>query len=281
MPWIPANPVHAIDRALIKFEFGSLPTKALERVIEYVKNDGGTVGLTDVVTIQSAPSLQIIANSDGSQFVTESGSATSAKAFRNVDANGVVAEEAICTNEFLAFNINRYDGWHSISDRIARAFGNSIAYLTDNIDGIRGVRYEYWDRFVKDETSDESFVNPGTELLPSAFINAVGSWHSHVGFFKNSGRSKMLINANVDIISSTDVKGPAGLVHSLPPGVNSLCRIYSLALVTPETSQVFDSVDENIASAHLAHDELKSVIGDIINPALAARINLNAKAFVL
>jgi hypothetical protein len=281
MPWIPANPVHAIDRALIKFEFGNLPTKALERVVAQVKQHGEKIGLTDVVTIQSAPSLQIIANSDGSQFVTESGSASSAKAFRNVDSDGVVAEEAICTNEFLAFNINKYDRWDKISERIAGAFGNSISYLTDNIDGIRGVRFEYWDRFVKDEASDESFVNPKTTLLPPSFMNAHGSWHSHIGFFKNTDRSKVLINANVDIISSTDVKGAVGVMPPLPPGINALCRIYSLALVTPESSQVFDGFDESMASANLAHDELKSVMGDVINPDLAARIKLNAKAFTL
>jgi hypothetical protein len=156
-----------------------------------------------------------------------------------------------------------------------------VTYITENIDGIRGVRFEYWDRFVKNEASDESFVNDKTTLLPASFLSARGSWHCHVGFFKKSENKKILINANVDIMSSSDLKGGNGMAAPLPPGVNSLCRIYSLALVTPEASSVFDSFEDSMSCADLAHDELKSVMGDIVNSDLAARINLNAKVFSL
>ncbi|MBB4253011.1 hypothetical protein [Rhizobium sp. BK008] len=278
MPWTPANPDHAIDRAHIKFEFETLPAKAHHRASEIIRSAAESLGMTDIVSIQT-PQVRILATPDGgTQFVPEQPS-NAAKSFRKLSENGSVEYAAICASDHLAFDVRIYDSWAEIFLRLKTCLQEAIRFVHEDVSSVQGVRFEYWDRFVRKEADGSDFLSGNSLLIPPLFAGADGSWHSHVGFFKNSGNKRMLLNANVDIMSISDfVNNDGGPL--IPPSVESLCRIYTLCLVTAHPSPYFGEADECIAAADLAHDELKAMLGNIINSQLASEIKLSAENFV-
>ncbi|WP_271025569.1 hypothetical protein [Rhizobium sp. RCAM05973] len=278
MPWIPANSVHAIDRALIKFEFGPLPAKAFEKVIALVKDDCVAEGFSDVISIQNAPTFQLIADGEGAHVVAQQAPVATSRSFRRLSEDGNVLEEVVCSQTVLAFNVNHYESWVSIAEKIEACLTRGATYIMDNIHNVDAIRFEYWDRFVQDEQGQEALLNPDTVLIPPSFEKVEGSWHSHAGFFHLEHERRTLMNVNVDVISARDAAANKLVGAQLPAGISSLCRIYSLAFVTPEGGAYKDFSD-CIAAANNAHERLKSAIGNVINPALANRINLKAKAF--
>jgi hypothetical protein len=279
MPWKPANAVHAIDRALIKFEFGALPTKAFEKVFSLVKSASEPYDFTDIVSVQNAQAFHIVADADGTNLVPQPG--VTSRRLRRLDTDGNVIEEIICSPSFLAFSISRYESWASIASKMPPCLSAAVSYIQEDIHNVDAVRLEYWDRFVQEVDGDEALLNPNTKLIPASFEKVVGSWHSHAGFFHLEGERRTLININVDVISEIDAEANSLVASQLSEGVSALCRMYSLALVTPKSTSTFKDFDQCMEAANDAHELLKAAIGDVINPALAARIKLNAKAFQL
>jgi uncharacterized protein (TIGR04255 family) len=279
MPWTPANPDHAIDRALIKFEFESLPTKALQRVTDIVQAASAASGFADVVNIQT-PNVQILAGPDGVPQVVQDLKPSTVKSFRNLAADGDPIYLATCANDNLAFDVRKYSSWNEIFPLIRSCFEEAIRHINDNVSSIASVRFEYWDRFVRAEVDGDQFVRRDTQLAPGIISQLAGSWHSHVGFFKFKDDKRILLNANVDLMEAADVKN-SNQPHLIPDGVNSLCRIHTSCVISPEGTAAFKDVNDCIDSADLAHTELKAVLGNIINQQLADQIKLAAKGFEL
>ncbi|RUM00193.1 hypothetical protein [Rhizobium chutanense] len=278
MPWTPANPDHAIDRAHIKFEFEPLPAKAHHRASEIVRAAAESIGMSDIVSIQT-PQVHILATPDGGTQLVPEQTSGAAKSFRKVSEDGNVEYAAICAPDHLAFDVRSYDSWAQIFPRIKTCLQDAVRFVHEDVSSVQSVRFEYWDRFVRREPDGSDFLSKNSVLIPPLFAGLNGSWHSHVGFFKNSGNKRMLLNANVDIMSVSDfVNDDAAPL--IPPGVESLCRIYTLCLVTAHPSQYFAEVDDCIAAADLAHNELKAMLGNIINGQLASEIKLSAESFV-
>ncbi|MDX0946210.1 hypothetical protein GOD93_11090 [Sinorhizobium medicae] len=277
MPWTPATPDHAIDRAQIKFEFETLPAKAHQRVAEIVKRASESVGLTDAVGIAS-PNFQILTTVEGPSQLVQDPKPQMARSFRKLGADGEPEYSAICASDSLAFDVRKYDGWSTIYPLIRACFEDAIRHINDNVSSVRAVRFEYWDRFVRQEVGGAHFLRADTRLAPPLLSNLQGSWHSHVGFFKFVDGKRLLLNANVDLMEAADVK-TSSTPHLIPEGVNSLCRIYTLCLISPEGADAFNDIEDCLRAPDLAHSELKSMLGNIINQQLADQIQLAAEGF--
>lgn len=277
MPWTPANPEHAIDRALIKFEFEPLPSKAHQRAIEIVRQSAEAAGLSDAVSIE-APQIQIVATPEGHPHLVQGQQATNAQAFRKLGPDHRVEYTAICANNSLSFDVRKYEGWDKIYPLMRACFEKAVRFVNDDVSVIQSVRFEYWDRFVRKEADGDNFLRSESKLVPALFSDMKGSWHSHVGFFKLAGGNRLLLNANIDIISSSDVRSGEA-PHLIPEGVSSLCRIYTLCVISPDGETSFENAESCLAAPDLAHTELKAMLGNIINQQLTAQINLAAKDF--
>ncbi|NKK72464.1 hypothetical protein GFM13_19160 [Rhizobium leguminosarum bv. viciae] len=279
MAWNTANPDHAIDRASVSFLYESLPEKALHKLVSLIKTEAAALGQDDILSFQPQPSFQVITGEMGAQIVTGA-PAPAARSFRRVVGERV-EEEVVCGPEFIIYNVYAYSGWANVFPKIVSCLQSGIQYLNDNIDGIHTIKFEYWDRFTREEAAGPTFVNENSPLIGPAFKNIDGSWHSHVGFFKTIGDFKMLLNANVDVIAAKDAAGNAGLVPPMPAGASVLCRLYTLAQITYEKNRVYPDFDSCMGAVDLAHDELKSIVGAVISNELAAKVSLAAKEFNL
>lgn len=279
MAWNTANPDHAIDRASVSFLYASLPEKALQKLMSLIKVEAAKLGLDDVLSFQPQPTFQVIGEM-GAQVVAGAPSTLAARSFRRIAADRV-EEEVICGPEFIIYNVYAYTGWNEIFPRIVECLKLGIQYLNDNIDGIHTVKFEYWDRFTREEAAGPTFVNSSTQIIGPAFKSIDGSWHSHVGYFKTIDNVKMLLNANVDVIAAKDALANGNPFPSVPAGASLLCRIYTLAQATYENERVYPDFDTCMGAVDLAHTELKSIVGAIISDELAKKINLDAKEFQL
>lgn len=279
MPWTPANPDHAIDRALIKFEFETLPGKALQRVTEIVQAASAASGLTDVMNTQM-PNVQIVGGPDGVPQVIQDLKPSTIKSFRKLTADGEPEYLAVCAADSLSFDVRKYGGWNDIYPLIRSCFEEAIRHINDDVSSIASVRFEYWDRFVRAEVDGDQFVRPDTKLAPGIISQLAGSWHSHVGFFKFQDDKRILLNANVDLMEAADVKS-SKQPHLIPDGVSSLCRIHTSCVISPEGASAFRDVEDCVSSVDLAHTELKAVLGNIINLQLTDQIKLAAESFQL
>lgn len=277
MPWTPANPDHAIDRALIKFEFEPLPTKAHQRAIEIVRQSADGVGLSDAVSIES-PNIHIVTTPEGQPHVVQGQPSINTQGFRKLGPDHKVEYIAICANNSLSLDVRRYEGWDKIYPLLRSCFEKAVQFVNDDVSSIQSVRFEYWDRFVQKEADGDSFLRSESQLVPPLFSDMKGSWHSHVGFFKFVEGKRLLLNANVDIMSSSDIR-PGEAPHLIPEGVSSLCRIYTLCVISPERATSFENAEACLAAPDLAHTELKAMLGNMINQQLTAQINLAAKDF--
>ncbi|WP_342361379.1 TIGR04255 family protein [Terrarubrum flagellatum] len=271
MPWEPANEGHAIERVAASILFAEpLPLKVLRNIQESIKTSVSPKGFDKVVLLPSPTQFQIAIHG-GQPSLTNP---ATGQAFRKVSDDAVV-EEVISNESALTFAATRYQSWEAFISVAQECLAGAVASAASLVT-FRDIRLEYWDRFdLKGRDGISTLINPRTTLLSEKFRSKEQSWHNNIGYFYGVvPQTRNLINANVGVV-----------IHAELPvnEISGQARIYTLAATQSridEGAQPWQVDSWKAASGVLTdrHEDLKSVLVDIIHPVLSQKIKLTSNS---
>jgi len=266
MSWQPAHKAHAIERVSITFVFESeLPSKQMDRLLNAVAAIAPSQGMT---TISEDHELDLTAAAQpiaGMNFAP-SQSVPIGKTFQSV-INGQTREAAAIHNKQFSYISTNYIRWADFRQRVDNIVGSVLSTALESA-YLDSLKIEYWDRFVFSGDIDKCRYG---ELLkeskysPGFIGGQEGLFHSHVGFFADSGKSlRRLVNLNLDAV---DLRGTSGRTYRS-------VGIYTMV----QDSFTHEGAPVNAAAAlstsDVMHDILKGILVDVISSTMADRISL-------
>lgn len=282
MNWRPASEKHAIERVAFTALLGfPLPPKPFDRLLTKVRRKAGDTGINEMIVLPKPLQITLGAQDpklSGPQLAPKLEFGATGQAFRKTE-NGRVLEEIVFSNGVLAFAATSYNHWSEFSERVRECLSEIIDTISD-ITNITEIRIEYWDRFdlVDGDTKarSEFLINPSSTLLAHFYQRINTSWHTHLGFFLDEGSDvRTLVNANIDVIANAP-----GLPPVLADGYLAQARFYTLIsaqnTLPDKGFENWETIKNRIDSGH---ELSKSIVGDLIHPALAEKIDLKAKPF--
>ncbi len=280
MPWKPANGRHAIERATASFIFrDGLTQHAHNQAVNLLMRSASALGLNETVILPPPVQLNFVQSGNVPAPIPQHVVGPPAgRSVRRTD-NGKPQEDALLTSDLLSFTTYAYERWKPFHDRMGALLQQLFAMVSTTT-AISEVRLEYWDRFDRRPASDqdEPLTNPASQLLGPSLLSETGSWHTHVGIFRDLERDRRtLINANVDAIASM-----TNHPQTFSGGVTGQARIYTLASTQAVSDQnPLGTWDIAFGEFDRIHHILKSVLNDVIHPDIATAINLNAQPLKL
>lgn len=188
--------------------------------------------------------------------------------------NGVVESELRLEAASITFRTTIYTRWQSIWDQANRYFAAVTEIYADK-NQISSVSLNYIDKFVW--SGDPAKCSPNQLLKrQSPYIcphvySLEDLWHSHTGaFLRFDGKTKRLLNVNVDYLHDEPINGPRRLIR------------ISTVLTDMFNQPGYDSFDlsPDDVSGFLTdrmrnlHDFSKSVFADVISENMGRRVAL-------
>jgi uncharacterized protein (TIGR04255 family) len=277
----PIFPAHAIERCGATVTFSEpLPTKAFQRVVDGVQRRFRNAGL-EMIGGTAAPPGAV-----GIQVDMASGQATPITTpLPAVFATADRASQFVIAPNSLTARTNSYVRWEPFAGQMEELLLPAIANYSDVV-SVVSVQIDYVDRFVW--TGDWSNFDWRKLLRTDGkFIASHAAehrqWHTHSGWFESATGRRRLVNVNIDL---SDYRHSESLVpsiailtlmrHDLPDSVGGGAPVpFDPAggpVVRLEDAASVQGILEEL------HNELKTLLGQVITDSMARRISLYAKA---
>lgn len=282
MRWQPAHEAHAIERVSLTFQFDEpIHSKPWQSLLAAASLDLPKQGFNAISDHHELPLAQIVSPA-GSRGPAPGFAipgqpiqlAVTGRSFQVVNGGQVREEVLLLRNQFTHATL-LYNGWASHRSRVLALLGGYIERALTLVN-LQLVKLEYWDRFLFDGDPEDvdygSLLRRGSRHLPGFPFGMDQLWHSHVGYFVNSGASQRLVNVNVDAFDVAESPAP-----DQPPVRRRTVGIHTMAQDTmgPDPSL---TVQNGVGSTLEAlHTTLKETFADVITPEASERISLNAR----
>jgi uncharacterized protein (TIGR04255 family) len=273
----PMFPSHAIERCAATVTFAeSLPAKAFQKAVELARNVARNAGLEPLPASAAMVGFQFDASSGRTTPVTGPGP--------NIFLTADRAMQLIVAPNSLALRTGRYVRWQPFAGEIDEL----VLPLLDNfvdVLSISHIQLEYLDRFVWTGNWNtfqwRELLRDDGQFVAGKAASALAQWHTHSGWFQDQPGIRRLINVNIDVGDVVPVP------TDIPPegSVVTPTAVPSVGIVTlmrddqssqaPEEPAKYDSSPSVQAGLEQLHNELKSLLGQIIEPQMATRIGLS------
>lgn len=265
MRWLPAHKDHAIERVATSFKFReALASKSWQRLLTAAtvsfQQRGFNSSDVQVGFGQPIPGIQI-AMAPG-------------RVFRAITGNEVHEEVTLAADGFV-YSTVLYDSWSRYKHRVMELLGIPLDLALSVVD-LASIKLEYWDKFVFEGEPEEAdyseLLRPASKHLPHFVFKAKQLWHSHIGYFVETGSSETrLINLNVDVLDLSDSQSrPA----NASPTPRRSTGIYSMAQDGVLKDQSPNKASETTSTLDEMHTILKEILADVISGQAAQRISL-------
>ncbi len=263
----PIFPSHAIERCGAAVTFSeSLPAKAFQKVLDQVQGRFRSAGLEWIAGAPAvgAVGFQVnIATGQALPLTPGVGPAVFATADR--------ATQFVIAPNSLTARTTSYVRWSPFAGQIEELMLPLVGLYSDVV-SVGNVQLDYVDRFLW--TGDwsnfdwRSLLRSDGQFLAARAAEGHRYWHSHSGWFDEGAEGRRLVNVNVDL---ADFQRSEAFV----PSVSILTLMRDDA---PPGVSRYDDAASIQACLEQLHNELKSLLGQIITEPMAERINLSAQA---
>jgi uncharacterized protein (TIGR04255 family) len=257
---------HAIERCGVTITFSeALPSKVFQRVLDQAQ------------TRLRAAGIEGVGPAPGQGFAIQidmaSGSTTPLAGPRPaIFASPDKATQFIIAPNSLTARTTNYVRWTPFAGQMEELMLPLIGVYSDVV-SMTNVQLDYVDRFLW--TGDWTNFDWRLLLRPDAgFLAAQASeghrlWHTHSGWFEEKAEGRQLVNVNIDLQDFTRSDGTS------VPSVTILTLMRED--VPLEVPRLEDAASIQTCLEQL-HNELKTLLGQIITTAMADRISLSAQA---
>jgi uncharacterized protein (TIGR04255 family) len=276
----PMFPSHAIERCVATVMFAeSLPAKAFQRAVELARNVARNVGLEALPASAAMIGFQFDALSGRTTPVTGPGP--------NIFMTADRAMQLIVAPNSLALRTGRYVRWQPFAGEIDELMLPLLDSFVDVL-SIANIQLEYLDRFLwtgKWSTFHwPELLRADGQFVAGKASSASVQWHSHSGWFEEQPGFRRLINVNIDVGDVVPVptdsqpEGSAVTPPAIPSvGILTLMRDDQSSWPPEGGPAKYDGSPSVQAGLEQLHNGLKSLLGQIITPQMAARIGLRTE----
>lgn len=188
--------------------------------------------------------------------------------------NGVVESELLLERASITFRTTTYTRWQSIWDQASRYFA-AVAEIYADRNQISAVSLNYIDKFVWSgdpaKCSPNQLLKPQSPYICPHVYSLDDLWHSHTGaFLRFDGKTKRLLNVNVDYLHDEPINGPRRLI-----GISTvLTDMFNQPGYVPLDLAPKDVSDFLTDRMRNLHDFSKSVFAEIISEDMGKRVAL-------
>lgn len=186
------------------------------------------------------------------------------------------AQQLSITPQSVSFASTRYVRWTPFFGQVSD-LPLKVAERFVDVVSVSALKVEYWDRFIwSGEWSDfdpNKLLRGDNQYAAPGAVRGGNAWHSHVGWFERTeGAVRRLVNINIDAVDflRPNTIGPK-------PSIGVYTTIQD-AFFLPGSLQVDVGIEAIKTRSTEIHNDLKSLLGQIILDDMQSRISLNSGA---
>lgn len=256
---------HSIQNAILAIEWG-IPLTAQQVA---TLREAGTPVLSSYPRVEEQRSIVVNIGSQPNAIPTQA-SETSGFAFSRFSAGGILEKQVQLNRANCLFIVSDYSRWASLVDELSALLSAISPTLFAHNIPITAVGLQYADRFLWRGTPSDlnlsEVFRAGSPYIALNGLSCADSWHSHHGYFVNSGtpvEHRRLDNINLNIMD--EQQGRAIQI------VTSHRAILTTPLLDGNTSQNSQRV---VALETEMHSVNKRLFRQLLTDQLLAKIQL-------
>tara|TARA_R110002094_G_scaffold41183_2_gene53617 strand:+ start:210 stop:1007 length:798 start_codon:yes stop_codon:yes gene_type:complete len=200
MTWKAKHEAHAVERMRIICEFSELvPEKVLKKACNPILDKFREFKFdTQEPAVEPPRIIQL----NGAQVALEEANKTKGHVLRRTDGEDVL-EEVGFRNSRFGYVTTTYGRWSATLNRLGEVFFPALEPLQD-VTLLKSIKIEYWDLFEFEGNASSAdttaLLSKSDPSIPDDVVKGRSTWHSHIGWFEESGGHNVLINRNLDVV---------------------------------------------------------------------------------